>query len=168
LYSVSLDLTEKGQARNECEIDFVWIIPRPHPKKTVIILGECKDQGPIKIDEFKRDVETLRRVADAIPCNRFETFVLLAKLNPFTREEIEQAKTLNTEYKQRAILLTARELEPYHVYERAKAEFDINSYGTTPEDLACTTAKMYFEAKVSQSGQEAAGVDDAETPDVEQ
>ena len=144
VYSPSLDLTKKGQTHNECEVDFVWVIPRPYPRKTVIILGECKDQGPIGLDEFARDIENLRRVADALPRNRFKKFILLAKLNPFTPEEIERAKTLNTEHQLRTILLTTRELEPYHLYERTKAEFDIDSYGSTPEDMARTTAKMYF------------------------
>lgn len=144
VYSASLDLIKKGQAHNECEVDFVWVIPRPYPRKTVIILGECKDQGPIRLDEFERDVENLRRVADALPSKRFKKFILLAKLNPFTPEEIERANTLNTEHQLRTILLTARELEPYHLYERTKAEFDIDSYGGTPEDMARTTAKMYF------------------------
>ncbi len=144
VYSPSIDLTKTGQARNECEVDFVWIISRPYPRKTAIILGECKDQGPIKPEEFERDLDNLRRVADALPRKRFKIFILLAKLNPFTPEEIEQAKTLNTEYQQRTILLTARELEPYQIYERTKAEFDIDSYGSSPEDLARTTAKMYF------------------------
>jgi hypothetical protein len=144
VYTPSLDLFNKGQASNECEVDFAWLIPRPYPRKTEIILGECKDQGPIKAEEFKRDVENLRRVADSLPQQRFNVYILLAKLQPFTQEEIELAKTLNTEYQLRAILLTARELEPYSIYERTKVEFDIDSYAGTPEDLACTTAKIYF------------------------
>lgn len=143
-YFPSLDLTRKGQAQNECEVDFVWIIPRPYPRKTAIILGECKDQGPIDPQEFKRDVDNLRGVADALPRRRFKTFILLSKLNAFTPEEIEVAKTLNTDHELRTILLTARELEPYHIYERTKTEFDIDSYGGTPEDLARNTAKIYF------------------------
>lgn len=144
VYSPSLDLLAKGQSNNECEVDFVWVIPRPYPRKTAIILGECKDQGPIKLEEFERDVENLRRVVDALPRKRFKTFVLFAKLAPFTSEEIEQARTLNTAHTLRTILLTARELEPYHIYERTKAECDIDSYGGSPEDLARTTAKIYF------------------------
>jgi hypothetical protein len=65
-------------------------------------------------------------------------------LNPFTPEEITRAKTLNTKHQLRTILLTARELEPYHLYERTKADFDIDSYGGTPEDLARATDKIYF------------------------
>lgn len=152
VYSLSLELTKNGQARNECEVDFVWVIPRPYPRKTVIILGECKDRGPIALDEFERDIENLRRVADTFPRKRFKTFILLAKLNPFTPEEIERAKTLNTEYQQRTILLTAKELEPYYVYERTKAEFDIDGHGSTPEDLALTTTKIYFAPQQTQAG----------------
>ena len=154
MYSPSLDLTKKGQTQNECEVDFVWIIPRPYPRKTVVILGECKDQGPIGQDEFEKDIENLRRVVDALPRKRFKTFVLLSKLNPFTPMEIERAKTLNTEHQLRTILLTARELEPYHIYDRTKAEFDIDSYGGSPEDLAQVTAKIYFAENVASDSQE--------------
>lgn len=164
VYSPSLDLTKNGHARTECEVDFVWVIPRPFPRKTAIILGECKDQGPIKSAEFERDIENLRRVADALPRKRFKTFILLAKLKPFTPEEIELAKTLDREFQQRTILLTARELEPYHIYERTKLEFDIDRYGGTPEDLARNTAKMYFAAKPAQTEQEATEVDDVRSP----
>ncbi|PXX14684.1 hypothetical protein C8R27_11439 [Nitrosomonas ureae] len=144
VYSPSLDFTRKGETSNECEVDFVWVIPRRYPRRTAIILGECKDQGPIKPEEFEKDIENLRRVADALPHKRFKTFVLLAKLNPFTPEEIELTRTLNTEHQLRTILLTARELEPYYIYERTNAEFDIDSYGSSPEDLADITYKMYF------------------------
>lgn len=160
MYSPSLDLNKKGQTQNECEVDFVWIIPRPYPRKTAIILGECKDQGPIKQEEFERDIDNLRRVADALPRKRFKTFVLLSKLNPFTPKEIEQAKTLNTEHQLRTILLTTRELEPCHIYERTKAEFDIDSYGGTPEDLARATAKMYFTNQTDSAEQGATGSGD--------
>jgi hypothetical protein len=96
------------------------------------------------LEEFKRDIDNLQRIADALPSKRFKTFILLSKLNTFTEEEIALAKTLNTEHKARAILLTSRELEPYHIFERTKAEFEIDNYGGTPEDLARATIKMYF------------------------
>jgi hypothetical protein len=145
LYSPSLELKPKdGIGLPTCEIDFLWVIPRPYPQKTAIILGECKDEGPIRLQDFENDIGNLRQVADALPRKRFKTFVLLAKLSPFTPEEIACAKTLNDEYRQRAILLTARELEPYHIFERTKREFNINEYGSTPEDWAEATVAMYF------------------------
>ncbi len=153
IYSPSLSLEPKpGVDLPRCEIDFVWVIARTYPPKTAVLLGECKDQGPIKLDEFERDVENLRRVADAFPHRRFETFVVLSKLAPFTPEEIQRARTLNGEYEQRVILLTARELEPYMIYERTQLEFkNIRGYSGTPEDLAQATSEIYFRAASSGS-----------------
>ncbi len=145
MYSPSLNLLPmEGCDAPKCEVDFVWIIARDYPRKTAVILGECKDQGSIKLDEFEKDVENLRRVADALPKKRFKTFILLTKLAPFTPEEIEVAKTLNDNHQYRAILLTARELEPTHIYERTKLEFDIKGHASSPEDLVQTTAMIYF------------------------
>jgi hypothetical protein len=152
MYSPSLDLQPRvGGILPACEIDLVWLIPRSYPQRTVIMIGECKDRGAKgennestdAIDS--EDVNHLRSVADAFPRKRFKTFITLAKLSPFTANEIALAKTLNDQYRQRAILLTARELEPYHFYERTKLEFkNIREYASTPEDLAAATAEMYF------------------------
>jgi len=41
--------------------------------------------------------------------------------------------------------LTDRELEPFHFYDRTKLEYaNIKEYASTPEELAVTTADMYF------------------------
>lgn len=148
VYVPSLELAPKdGTGLPRCETDFVWIIPEPYPEKTVVILGECKDKGGQAgegtIDEA--DIDHLRRVADALPHERFFTYIVLAKLCPFTEKEIALAKTLNDRYKSRAIMLTARELEPYHFYERTALEFKgIRDHASRPEDLASNTAIMYF------------------------
>jgi hypothetical protein len=151
MYSPSLDLTPKaGVELPKCEIDFAWLVPQHYPDKTVVIIGECKDRGKGDNGEDKgtinaKDIDHLKRVADALPRKRFETFIVLAKLCPFTADEIALAKTLNEKYRNRAILLTARELEPYHLYERTKLEFkNIKQYASRPEDLANNTAQMYF------------------------
>lgn len=152
-YLPSIDLIPK-EGRDDlskCELDFVWIIPQPYPERTVVLIGECKDRGSEnEAGERKgtidaKDVDNLRRVADALPSHRFSTFIVLAKLCQFTPEEIELAKTLNDKYRRRAILLTERELEPYHIYERTQKEFtNIRPYAGSPEDLANNTALMYF------------------------
>jgi len=153
MHSPSLDLKPKsGQELPACEVDFVWVIPRAYPRKTAVILGECKDMGPIKKTEFEHDVNNLKRVADALPKKHFKTFILFSKLSPFSDEEIELAKSLNDKYRTRVILLTARELEPYHIYERTKKEFDkIEGYGGDPEKLAEATAQIYFLDKTKPS-----------------
>jgi hypothetical protein len=79
-----------------------------------------------------------------LPRKRFKTFVLFAKLAPFTPEEIETARLLNDQYRRRVILLTARELEPYHLYERVEKELGDKSYGGSPEDMAAATVQLYF------------------------
>src|ERR1039458_3680127 len=87
--------------------------------------GASKDRGG-KGDKDAidaKDIDNLKRVADALPRKRFETFIALVKLCPFTADEIALARTLNDPYRLRAILLTAQELEPYHFYERTKLEF---------------------------------------------
>jgi hypothetical protein len=152
-YSPSLNLeSEILGDPPKCEIDFVWLMPRSYPDRVDVILGECKDRGGKKglnpkdtgtIDQ--KVIDNLRRVADALPRKRFATFIVLAKLCPFTADEIALAKTLNDEYRHRVILLTARELEPYHIYDRTKLEYKgIKEYGSTAQDLANNTAKMYF------------------------
>lgn len=102
-------------------------------------------KGPtIPMDTLRVDIANLRRLADALPKNRFEVFFLLAKLRPFTSEEIALARTLNGPYQSRVIMLTARELEPYHIFERTKLEFEIDEHAINAEDLALATAKIYF------------------------
>jgi hypothetical protein len=86
----------------------------------------------------------LRKIADALPASRFEVYILLAKLAPFSNDEIELARSLNGPYQRRVIMLTERELEPYHVYERTQKELGIKSYGGSSEELAAVTDHIYF------------------------
>ena len=145
VYSISLDLkpnTENGK----CEIDFAWMILGPHRHRMAIVLGECKDRGPISPADFERDVETLRRVADALSRNRLRVFTLVSKLSAFSREEVAIARRLNDDGEPRAILLTERELEPYRVYERTTREFKLeNDYTGSLENMASVTQQIYFQ-----------------------
>ena len=144
VYAPSYDLVPNaGIDLRPCEVDFLMVLPRSYPDKAAVILGECKDEGGV-IES--NDVENLRRVADLLPANRFESYILFAKLAPFTSEEVALAKSLNGPYQQRVILLTARELEPYDIYERTKKELGVESYGGSPEELARVTSQIYFAA----------------------
>lgn len=86
-----------------------------------------------------------RRVADALPKKRFDAFILLVKLAPFTAEEIAMARSANGRFETRVILLTAKELEPYLFYLRHEDEA-IRHRGSFPEDLAEITSLLYFPA----------------------
>ncbi len=145
MYSPSLDLKPiVAPALPSCEVDFTWFINGHYLERAAVILAECKDQGPIKPNEFQRDVDNLRRIADAFPKHRFDTYVLFVKLASFTADEIAMAGTLNEPYRHRVILLTASELEPYHIFEWLKAEHGIDRHAGSAKALAQMTAKLYF------------------------
>lgn len=154
-YSTSLDLTpQKGVSLPRCEVDFVWIVAQSYPEKTVVILAECKDRGQNSTQGGDggtinaKDIENLRAVADAFPRDRFDVFILLAKLCPFTPQEIELAKSLNEPHRRRVILLTDRELEPYHFYDRTSKQFNIaDHHGGDAASLALVTEIIYFNSQ---------------------
>ncbi|VAW55618.1 hypothetical protein MNBD_GAMMA07-1890 [hydrothermal vent metagenome] len=151
LYSLSLDLTPKeGFSGNKCETDFVWIIPKPYPRKTVVILSECKDQGPITAE----DISNLKAIADALPRKRFKTFILLSQITSFTDDEIELAKNINDDYKRRVIMLSGKELEPYLIGERDEKDSGKKLVWFSPEDMAESTARLYFSLDDVTGGEE--------------
>lgn len=151
VYSVSLDLTPtREQLPNPCEVDFAWLVPRRYPERAIVVIGECKDRGQSPVQGGDggtinaNDIANLRAVADSFPRERFEVYILFAKLCAFTPAEIELARSLNGEHQLRVILLTERELEPYHLFERTKKLFKIDEYGSSPEDLARATVAIFL------------------------
>lgn len=151
-YSVSLDLTPtREQLQNPCEVDFAWLMPRRYPERTIVIIGECKDRGQSPDAGGDggtinaNDIANLRAVADSFPRERFEVYILLAKLCAFTPTEIELARSLNGEHQLRVIMLTERELEPYHLFERTEKLFKIGRYSTSPADLARATVAIFLD-----------------------
>jgi hypothetical protein len=142
VYLPSFHLSPKaGVQLPTCETDFVVVLPRNGLDCTQIVIGECKDRGGTIEDN---DVANIRAIADAFPSHRFEVFILLAKLAPFTEEEIARAATLNGQYEHRVLLLTDQELEPYHLYDRRQDELKSDRYATNPEDVARATHRLYF------------------------
>jgi hypothetical protein len=129
-----------GTDFKRCEVDFLLLAPGR--EKTEFIIGECKDRGE-GIDAT--DMENLKRVGALLPEERFQIYYLLSKLGGFSANEITMAATLNDKYHHRVILLTADELEPYRIYERATDEFVRKSYGSSAEALADMTAHLYFD-----------------------
>lgn len=151
MYSVSLDLAPtRNQMPTTCEVDFAWLIPRRYPDRAIVIIGECKDRGhsPTQGGDGgtinSGDIGNLRVVADSFPRERFDVYILLAKLCAFTPAEIELARSLNGEDQLRVILLTERELEPYHFFDRTAKLFNIGRYHSSPQDLARATVAVYL------------------------
>ena len=95
------------------------------PRESGGILRKATISAACSIEKHRQ----LRRAANALPQSRFASYTLLAKLAPFTTTEIELAKSLNGPHQRRVIMLTAREIEPYHLLERTSKEFGIASHG---------------------------------------
>jgi hypothetical protein len=155
IFGTSYDLTPKNGAEGlpKCETDFCVLTKTTHSDKTSVIIGECKDVGK-KID--KNDIDNLKQVADALPDSRFDVFVLLAKLAPFTPDEILLAQSLNSEpYQRRVIMLTQRELEPYHLFEKTNIELGLDLDGQTAENLVNATHEIYFAGSTTTASGEA-------------
>lgn len=157
--SVSLDLIPtQGQCATPCEVDFAWLIPRPYPERTVVVIGECKDRGQSPAPGGDggtinaNDIANMRAVADSFPRERFEVYILLAKLCAFTPAEVELARSLNGEHQLRVIMLTERELEPYHLFERTKGLFKIDRYSGSPESLARATVAIFLDPQPAVPG----------------
>jgi len=143
VFTTAMTLKSKGAAISECETDFVVMAGRGRDHRIQIAIGEAKTRKPITAN----DVAKLKAVADAFPADRYDVYVVFARLTPFSDEEIELIKQVNGEYDRRAIMLTDRELEPYSVYERTAKEFDIQQMAGSFEDMVAATARVFFEQR---------------------
>lgn len=130
----------KSAKSPDCETD-LFVAVQEHDSVSIAV-GECKDaKGQISED----DVSNMTAVLNAFPNARFERFLIFAKTGPFTQEEIDRCKRAQMNNGRiRVILLSDRELEPYHAYERASKEFEMNSTAISLGDLARSTYQLYF------------------------
>lgn len=150
IFTTAMDLNLQHAAITACETDFVVVHSVVRDQKIDIVIGECKTRKAITAD----DVTKLKAIADAFPSDHYNVFVVFARLTPFTPEEVELIKQVNGPYQQRAIILTARELEPYFVYELTEKEFDIDKIAVTYSDMAKVTDRVFFKKlrRSSESG----------------
>lgn len=145
MLAVSHSLAPKNEVDiPACETDFVVIGSDSYPRKASFVIGECKDEND-RIDAD--DIGNLRAVADAISAHRFDTFILFARLSDFSAEEIELARSLNSEYRRRVILFSARELEPYRVYDRVNEGRSQPIYAHSMSKFADVTHDLYFSGR---------------------
>ena len=62
------------------------------------------------------------------------------------------ARSLNGEHLLRVIMLTERELEPYHLFERTENLFKIDRYSRSPENLTRATVSTFFDPQPATPG----------------
>jgi hypothetical protein len=141
-YTAGTELEPAGAKIERCEADFVLLTESLPERILQVTIGECKGAGEITSD----DVRKLSLVADALTQNHdCEAFIVFSKTTQFTSEEIERCRAAQGKYQRRVILLSARELEPYFMYERAKEEFIIPASAISMENMAESTQNIYFE-----------------------
>lgn len=153
IYTTALTLTPHGADIATCETDFVFVASGGREGRTQIAIGECKTRQSIS----EQDVSNLLRVAEAFPEDRFDVFLVFAKLDDFSEEEVRHTQVANDQYRKRAILLTARELEPWDIYERSNDIFDVRRHAISLRELADATEAIFFEKRLKM-GQDEAGV----------
>ena len=138
-FSTGLEVKSKANPKFKCDIDLIHL-SQPHYSKLQLAIGECKTKYEITVD----DVQNLIAVADSLPADRLDVFIIFSKLTAFSKKEIELCKNAQIEYRNRVILLTDRELEPYNILEKTRKEFDIKISAISLEDLARITYDIYF------------------------
>jgi pyridoxal/pyridoxine/pyridoxamine kinase len=104
-----------------------------------VLIGEAKTSDQINAE----DVRKLGKLADAIPPNMAEAFVMFAKTTTFTTDEITLAKSLNSSNRQRLILWSREQLEPYVAYERSEDRLGRRLHASSLIDTVEATAKLW-------------------------
>jgi len=132
LVTTALEITSAAGLIHNCEIDFAAI--GTEDRQPTILLGECKNRQEIVDD----DVRKLAAVADALDGQGITTYVALAKLSPFSRDELERCRRLNG-IRNRAILFTSDELEPYFLYERSANVVGDSRHASSFREMARAT-----------------------------
>jgi hypothetical protein len=144
MYSPGMKFISSGADIETCESDFVVVTAGTtsiSESPVQVLFGEAKTGGTI--DE--QDVRKLRKLADAIPPQLAQTFVLFSKTDTFSTEEARLACTLNSPERQRRVILWSRdELEPYFLYERSANRLGNDRHASTLTDMANVTQRLWF------------------------
>lgn len=141
IYTPALQLRGKAGLEINCEIDFIALSPTRANGTVQVAIGECKTRK--RIDD--RDAKNLIAVADLLETLGLEVFIVFAKLEAFSPEELVRVRQANVRGRRRAIVLTDKELEGWFPYRWAEslprsprymaAEFD---------EFADTTSLLYL------------------------
>jgi hypothetical protein len=145
MYATALNFRSQTGVIEPCEADFLGVVAGAqgiNEAPVQVLFGEAKTHGPFDVE----DVRKLGRLADAVPHDLADNFIMFAKTVAFTDDEISLARTLNDRYCKRVILWSPNELEPYDVYERSEARLGQPQSATTLTDMASVTEQLWFPA----------------------
>jgi hypothetical protein len=145
ILSTNLLLTAGVSAIPNCETDLFVVTQGVH--RIEVAVGECKDGGG-KID--LKDAQNMAAIADSFPRDIFETYIIFSKTGPFTAEEIDNCQQAQKGWT-RVILLSSKELEPYHIYEKSSTDFDVSASPNSLHEMTRVTSQIYFQTKTKTS-----------------
>jgi hypothetical protein len=143
MYSTALNFRAAGAAIEPCESDFVGVVSGAlgiSESPVQIVFSEVKTEGPFDA----QDVRKLGRLADAVPPDLAQAFIMFSKTGTFSPEEIALARGLNGEYTRRVILWSRDELEPFYPYDRLRGRPGEQWTAATLTDMANVTHRLYF------------------------
>lgn len=143
MYSTAINFRPDGAEIEVCESDFVAVVAGKlgiNESPVQIVFGETKTDGPIDA----QDIRKLGKLADAVPPDIAQTYILLSKTGTFSPEEVALARALNPKYRKRVILWSRDELEPYFLYERSKEKLGDKWHAVSLSDMARITHRLYF------------------------
>jgi hypothetical protein len=148
--STALNFGTTTAAIEACEADFVAVTASSgvhHEGRVQILLGEAKTHSVFDAE----DVRKLGLLADAIPPDLADAFIMFAKTDAFTEAEVRLAQTLNQQYRKRVILWSREELEPYYVYERSENRLGQRRYAAALTEMAAVTERLWFQSAACSS-----------------
>jgi hypothetical protein len=143
MYSTALSFLPAGATIEPCESDFLAVVSGAlamSESPVQLVFGEAKTERAIDA----QDVRKLGKLADAVPSDLAQAYILFSKTVAFTSDEIALTKTLNTQHRRRVILWSREELEPYFVYERSKAKLGDKWHAVSLANMAEITRRLYF------------------------
>jgi hypothetical protein len=143
MYSTAMNFRPDGADIEPCESDFVAVVEGRlgiSEAPVQVLFGEAKTEGLIDA----QDIRKLGKLADAVPPELAQAYILLSKIGTFGPDEIALARTLNRDHFRRVILWSRDELEPYFVYERSQNKLDDNWHAVSLTDMARITHQLYF------------------------
>ncbi len=138
LYTMAMELRSGDAGIPPCETDFVFLAQRGEDGRQQLAIGECKTRGAIEA----ADVRNLLAVANAFPSERFDLFLVFAKLAPFSDEELMLIRSANDEWRNRAIVLTRRDLEQFTPYGH---DGEIRRTIISLRDMAEASCELYLD-----------------------
>ncbi|MBS0165523.1 MAG: hypothetical protein JSR29_05560 [Nitrospira sp.] len=137
--------------KTSAETDFVWLTQNCTGRLQLVI-GECKANAIITDRDLQKDIDNLTAIAQAFSGSRVDVYILFSKTSEFSSSELKLFKASLQKNSYQLILMSRRELEPYHIYKWTKNELGKEFYVSTLDQLVQTTEYIYLKGDQSARG----------------